>query len=34
MNLRKIEWKDVDWMNLGQDGNQWWTLCEHGNEPS
>jgi hypothetical protein len=22
MNLREVEWKDVDWMHLAQDRNQ------------
>jgi len=26
MDVRKILWKDVDWMHLGQDRDQWRTL--------
>jgi hypothetical protein len=26
MNLREIQWKDVDWMHLAQDTDQWWAL--------
>jgi hypothetical protein len=26
MELRKIEWDDVDWMHLAQDRNQWRAL--------
>jgi hypothetical protein len=26
MNLKEIRWKDVDWMHLAQNRDQWWTL--------
>jgi hypothetical protein len=26
MDLREIEWVDVDWINLTQDRDQWWAL--------
>jgi hypothetical protein len=25
-NLREIVWEGVDWMELAQDRDQWWTL--------
>jgi hypothetical protein len=26
MNLRDIEWGDMDWIHVGQDGDQWRAL--------
>jgi hypothetical protein len=26
MDLREIEWKNVDWIHLAQDRNQWRAL--------
>jgi hypothetical protein len=26
MDHREIGWENVDWINLGQDRDQWWTL--------
>jgi hypothetical protein len=26
MDLREIRWDGVDWIELAQDRNQWWTL--------
>jgi hypothetical protein len=26
MDLRKIGSVVIDWINLAEDGNQWWTL--------
>jgi hypothetical protein len=26
MDLREIEWDDMDWINLAQDGDQWKAL--------
>jgi hypothetical protein len=26
MNLRETGWKDVDWIHLAQDRDQWWAL--------
>jgi hypothetical protein len=26
MNLGKIGWDDVDWIDMIQDRDQWWTL--------
>jgi hypothetical protein len=26
VNLREIGLKDVDWIHLAQDGDQWWAL--------
>jgi hypothetical protein len=34
MNLKENGWKDVDWMNLAQDRDQWGGPCEHDNESS
>jgi hypothetical protein len=34
MDLRKIGWGDIDWIDLAQDRDQWEGSCEHGNEPS
>jgi hypothetical protein len=34
MDLREIEWEDVDWMHLAQDRDQWWALVNMANEPS
>jgi hypothetical protein len=24
--LREIRWRDVDWMHLAQDTDQWWSF--------
>jgi hypothetical protein len=34
MNLREIEWDDMDRIDLAQDRDQWRALCENGNEHS
>ncbi|KAJ4433135.1 hypothetical protein ANN_15392 [Periplaneta americana] len=34
MDLREVGYDDRDWINLPQDRDQWWALCEGGNEPS
>jgi hypothetical protein len=34
MDVVEIGWKNVDWMHLTQDRDQWWGCCEHSNEPS
>jgi len=26
MNFREVWWEGVDWMQLAQDRDQWWTL--------
>jgi hypothetical protein len=26
MDVRKIEWDDIDWTDLAQDRDQWWVL--------
>jgi hypothetical protein len=26
MDLREIEWKDMDWIHLAQVRDQWWAL--------
>jgi hypothetical protein len=26
MNLREIEWADMDWIDLAQDKDHWWVL--------
>jgi hypothetical protein len=33
MDLREIGWKDVYWIQLAQDVNQFLHFCEHSNEP-
>jgi hypothetical protein len=33
MDLRKIEWGGMDWIDLAQDRDQWRALV-NGNEPS
>jgi hypothetical protein len=33
--LNRISKKqDMDWIHVAQNKDQWWTLCEYGNEPS
>jgi len=34
MDLREIGWKDVEWIHLAQDMDQWWALMNMVNEPS
>jgi hypothetical protein len=34
MDLRKIGWSGMDWIDLDQDRDQWRGSCEGGNEPS
>jgi hypothetical protein len=34
MDLTEIGWGGVDWMYLAVDRDQWWALCEYGNESS
>jgi hypothetical protein len=26
MNLKGIRWESVDWINLAQDGQNWWAV--------
>jgi hypothetical protein len=26
MDLREIGWEGVNWIDMAQDGNQWWAL--------
>jgi hypothetical protein len=26
MDLREVGWGDMDWINLAQDRDRWWTL--------
>jgi hypothetical protein len=26
MDIREIGWGDIDWIDLAQDRDQWWTL--------
>jgi hypothetical protein len=26
MDLRKLGWEGVDWMNVAQDRDQWWAV--------
>ena len=28
MNLKEIEWEDVDWIDLAQDGEKWRGLVK------
>jgi hypothetical protein len=32
MDLREVEWGDMNWINLAEDSDQW-KSCEHANEP-
>jgi hypothetical protein len=34
MDLRKMRWGGMDWIDLTQYRDQWEGSCEHGNEPS
>jgi hypothetical protein len=34
MNLREMEWGDMNWIDLVQDREQVEGSCEHGNETS
>jgi hypothetical protein len=34
MDLKEIRWKDVHWIHLAQDRDQFWAFCEIGNELS
>jgi hypothetical protein len=34
MDLREIGWVAVECIELAQDGDRWWAVCEHGDEPS
>jgi hypothetical protein len=34
MDLRKMRWDGVDWINLAQNRDKWRAVsCEHVNEP-
>jgi hypothetical protein len=26
MDLQEVGWRDMDWIELAQDGDRWWTL--------
>jgi hypothetical protein len=26
MNLKRIQWEEVDWINVPQDRDDWWTV--------
>jgi hypothetical protein len=26
MDLKEIQWEDVDWIHMAQDGSHWWGL--------
>jgi hypothetical protein len=28
IDFREVGWKDVDWMHLSQDRDQWWVLVK------
>jgi hypothetical protein len=34
IDLRALEWGDMDWIDLAEDMDQWRVLGEHGNEHS
>jgi hypothetical protein len=34
IDLREIEWRDMDWIDLAQDRGSMEGSCEYGNEPS
>jgi hypothetical protein len=34
MDLREIEWGNIDWIDLAQDRDQWRGSCVHSDEPS
>jgi hypothetical protein len=34
IDLRKMEWDGMDWLDLAQDRDQWRGSCVHSDEPS
>jgi len=35
MDLKQMEWKDINWIYLTQAKDEWWVgCCEHGKKPS
>jgi hypothetical protein len=34
IDLRKVRWDGMDWIELAQNRDQWRAYCEHGDEPS
>jgi hypothetical protein len=34
MDLREIGWRNVHWIQLAQDRDQWWALVNNGDELS